>query len=232
MRRGSASSGESGNAIFRRAPDRPGRAPGGESRSRRDAARKRRLRVPRRLRRMLVFAPLLRPSLRFVGRCRKETARDHSQRRPPSREARRLVGYWPEGVRRPVHVHVVADAGHRTDRAPVVRRTYSLHLMPTTSLRTRTPGQRALRPHMRPSILDLVEERRLGLVGMVIWSVVLLSAACGIGFGVWLSLQRWMLLPPGVVLSALSARILLAAPPRLLWRRTSAESARPAIPAR
>jgi hypothetical protein len=82
------------------------------------------------------------------------------------------------------------------------------------------------------AILDLVEERRLGLVGMVIWSVVLLSAACGIGFGVWLSLQRWMLIPPGVVLSALSARILLAAPPRLLWRRTSAESARPAIPAR
>jgi hypothetical protein len=93
------------------------------------------------------------------------------------------------------------------------------------------------RPHLRfpirwIAILDLVEERRLGLVGMVIWSVVLLSAACGIGFGVWLSLQRWMLIPPGVVLSALSARILLAAPPRLLWRRTSAVSARPAIPAK
>ena len=94
------------------------------------------------------------------------------------------------------------------------------------------PGQPALRPDTRPSILDLVEERRLGLVGMVIWSVVLLSAAGGIGFGVWLSLQRWMLIPPGAVLSALSARILLAAPPRLLWRRTSAVSARPAIPAK
>lgn len=38
------------------------------------------------------------------------------------------------------------------------------------------------------------------------------------------SLQCWMLTLPGVVLTALSARILLAAPPRLLWRRTSAGS--------
>jgi hypothetical protein len=87
--------------------------------------------------------------------------------------------------------------------------TWCQHLL----LRTPTPRQRALRPETRPPILDLVEERRLGLVGMVIWSVVLLPAACGIGFGVWLSLQRWMLIPPGVVLSECAASSCSAAPP-------------------
>jgi hypothetical protein len=67
--------------------------------------------------------------------------------------------------------------------------------------------------------LACMERSRLSLIGTIVWSLILMLAAFGVGYGVYLSLLHWTLVVPGVVLTAVSARILLGPPPRPLRRR-------------